>query len=65
MKPYNKGFTMDKIPFMKLSGAGNDFVIINNFAKIVDSTDTEFVQKLCQRRMSVGADGVLLVEKAD
>ena len=56
---------MDKIPFMKLSGAGNDFVIINNFAKIVDSTDTEFVQKLCQRRMSVGADGVLLVEKAD
>ena len=56
---------MDKIPFMKLSGAGNDFVIINNFAKIVDSTDTEFVQKLCQRRMSVGADGVLLVEQAD
>ena len=56
---------MDKIPFMKLSGAGNDFVIINNLAGIVDSTDTEFVQKLCQRRMSVGADGVLLVEKAD
>ena len=56
---------MDKIPFMKFSGAGNDFVIINNFAKIVDSTDTEFVQKLCQRRMSVGADGVLLVEQAD
>ena len=56
---------MNKIPFMKFSGAGNDFVIINNFAKIVDSTDTEFVQKLCQRRMSVGADGVLLVEKAD
>ena len=56
---------MDKIPFMKLSGAGNDFVIINNLAEIVDSTDTDFVKKLCQRRMSVGADGVLLVEKAD
>ena len=56
---------MDKIHFMKLSGAGNDFVIINNLAGIVDSTDTDFVKKLCQRRMSVGADGVLLVEKAD
>ncbi len=56
---------MNKIPFMKLSGAGNDFVIINNFSEIIDSTDINFVTKLCQRRMSVGADGVLLVEKAD
>lgn len=56
---------MDKLPFMKLSGAGNDFIIINNLSGLVDSTDTHFVQKLCQRRMSVGADGVLLVEKAD
>ncbi len=56
---------MKKIPFMKLSGAGNDFVIINNLNSIVDSTDSQFmnfVTKICQRRMSVGADGVLLVE---
>ena len=45
---------MDKIPFMKLSGAGNDFLIINNLAGIVDSTDTNFVTKLCQRRMVGG-----------
>lgn len=53
---------------MKLSGAGNDFVIINNLSKIVDSTDSEFmnfVTKVCQRRMSVGADGVLLVEPTE
>lgn len=56
---------MNKIPFMKFSGAGNDFVIINNLENLVDSTDTNFVQKVCERRMSVGADGVLLVEKAD
>ena len=59
---------MNKIPFMKLSGAGNDFVIVNNMRQIVDSTDTDFVNfvtKVCQRRMSVGADGVLLVEKAE
>ena len=56
---------MNKIPFMKFSGAGNDFVIINNLENLVDSTDTNFVQKVCERRMSVGANGVLLVEKAD
>jgi len=59
---------MNKIPFMKLSGAGNDFVIINNLNRVVDSTDSEFmnfVMKVCQRRMSVGADGVLLVEPID
>lgn len=59
---------MNKIPFMKLSGAGNDFVIINNLNQIVDSTDSEFmnfVTKICQRRMSVGADGVLLVEPTE
>ena len=55
---------MNKIPFMKFSGAGNDFVIINNLENIVDSTNTTFVKKVCARRMSVGADGVLLVEKA-
>ena len=59
---------MNKIPFMKLSGAGNDFVIINNLNRVVDSADSEFmnfVTKICQRRMSVGADGVLLVEPTE
>lgn len=59
---------MNKIPFMKLSGAGNDFVIINNLNGSVDSTKPDFksfVKKVCQRRMSVGADGVLLIEPND
>ena len=52
---------MNKIPFMKLSGAGNDFVIINNLNKVIDSTESDFmsfVTKVCERRMSVGADGI-------
>jgi diaminopimelate epimerase len=56
---------MTKIPFMKLSGAGNDFVIIDNLESIVPYESTDFVAKVCERRMSVGADGVLLVEKSD
>ena len=55
---------MTKIPFMKLSGAGNDFVIIDNREDIVPYENTDFVEKVCQRRMSIGADGVLLVENA-
>ena len=55
---------MVKIPFMKLSGAGNDFVIIDNRESIIPYEDTDFVEKVCQRRMSIGADGVLLVENA-
>ena len=56
---------MANIPFMKLSGAGNDFVIIDNLECIVPYESTDFVAKVCERRMSVGADGILLVEKSD
>lgn len=51
-----------KIPFMKLSGAGNDFVIMDNRDGKLTATP-EFVVKVCARRLSVGADGLLLVEK--
>ena len=50
---------------MKLSGAGNDFVIIENRGGVVPYENTDFVEKVCQRRMSAGADGVLLVENAE
>jgi diaminopimelate epimerase len=50
------------IPFMKMSGAGNDFVVIDNRDGQVDATP-EFISKVCARRLSVGADGLLLVER--
>ena len=56
---------MANIPFMKLSGAGNDFVIIDNLECIVPYESTDFVAKVCERRMSVGADGMLLVESSE
>ena len=34
-----------KIPFMQLSGAGNDFVIIDNRKGVVQYENTDFVQK--------------------
>ena len=57
---------MKKIDFYKMSGSGNDFIIIDNRDKIVDETDLpNFIAKACRRKMSVGADGFILVENTD
>lgn len=57
---------MEKIEFYKMSGSGNDFIIIDNRRKMVDETDlTHFIIKICRRKMSVGADGFILVEDSE
>lgn len=57
---------MDQIPFFKMSGSGNDFILIDNREKLVDESGlSEMINKVCQRKMSVGADGFILVENSD
>lgn len=57
---------MDKIEFYKISGSGNDFIIIDNRNHIIDESDlSNFVAKVCRRKMSAGADGMILVENSD
>ena len=54
------------IVFYKFSGSGNDFIIIDNRNRVVDEINlTHFISKLCRRRMSIGADGLILVENPD
>ena len=56
---------MDSLPFAKMSGSGNDFIIIDNRQGIVPGEDPgRFAAQVCRRRMSVGADGLILVENA-
>lgn len=51
------------IHFQKMSGAGNDFIVIDNRAGIVkENGRRELFEPWCRRRTGVGADGVLLVE---
>jgi diaminopimelate epimerase len=50
-----------KINFSKLSGAGNDFIIIDNRALAIHLTQPQ-INALCTRRTGVGADGLILVE---
>jgi diaminopimelate epimerase len=57
---------MDKIPFFKMSGSGNDFILIDNREKVVEENLlSDMIKKVCRRKMSVGADGFILVEKSD
>jgi diaminopimelate epimerase len=49
--------------FTKMNGAGNDFVLIDNRAGEIH-LDRSQIARLCDRHRGIGADGVLLLEKA-
>ncbi|WP_028323743.1 diaminopimelate epimerase [Desulfatirhabdium butyrativorans] len=56
---------MHNIPFYKMSGAGNDFIIIDNRVPVVDENRlNKLIVGACRRKLSVGADGVILIEKS-
>jgi diaminopimelate epimerase len=48
------------IEFWKMSGAGNDFIMLDNSDRSLDDIlSPEFIRCLCMRGMSVGADGLI------
>ena len=49
--------------FTKMNGAGNDFILIDNRAGDVHLDRNQIVH-LCDRHRGIGADGILLLEKA-
>ncbi len=51
-----------KISFVKLSGTGNDFIAIDNREKVLPADLSHLSRKLCQRKYSIGADGLLILE---
>lgn len=50
-----------RIPFTKMHGAGNDFVVLDGITRPLALTPTQ-VRRLADRRFGVGCDQVLLVE---
>ena len=53
------------LKFWKMNGAGNDFIIINNIEeRLPESAFSAIAAKLCERHLSIGADGLMVVEKA-
>ncbi len=54
---------MAKIPFLKMHGAANDFVVVDHRQPFLAEPLDDLVRHLCDRRRGVGADGLLLVER--
>jgi diaminopimelate epimerase len=53
----------NRIPFYKMSGSGNDFILIDNRAGLIKpEVAAEVSRNLCRRKVSVGADGLILIE---
>ncbi len=52
------------IHFYKYQGAGNDFIIIDNRLQQL-RLNTQQIHFLCDRKMGIGADGLMLLEASD
>ena len=49
--------------FWKMNGAGNDFILLNNLSGTIPETAfPELARTVCERHLSVGADGMMVVE---
>lgn len=52
-----------RIRFLKMTGSGNDFIMIDNRAGLVNADECgDLVRSACRRKLSVGADGLILIE---
>ncbi|MBS9768455.1 MAG: diaminopimelate epimerase, partial [Flavobacteriaceae bacterium] len=54
-----------QIPFHKYQGTGNDFILIDNREQFFDKNAQQIIEKLCHRRLGIGADGLILLENSN
>ena len=55
---------LERQTFYKMCGAGNDFILVDNRDGLLPHPlDPTIVRNLCSRRLSIGADGVITLEK--
>ena len=51
------------LEFVKMSGHGNDFVLVDNRDRKVETADMAgLARAVCRRQLSVGADGIVFIE---
>jgi len=53
------------VPFVKMSGTGNDFIIIDHRKPLLaPEAMADFAAKVCRRKFSAGADGLIFIENS-
>jgi diaminopimelate epimerase len=54
------------IAFLKMTGSGNDFIMVDNrTGRVAEQDMAAFARAFCPRRTSVGADGAIFVAPSD
>ncbi len=52
------------VPFAKMNGSGNDFIVIDNRSGLIDEAALPaFARAVCRRRLGLGADGIVTIEE--
>jgi diaminopimelate epimerase len=54
----------NKIPFIKMHGCGNDFILTDSIY-LENTNIEEFSKKICNRNFGIGADGLIIVYESD
>ena len=49
------------VPFVKMSGAGNDMILVDHRTRMLAGRENDFARQACDRRFGIGADGVILI----
>ena len=51
--------------FYKMTGSGNDFIVFDSRTEpLADARDAAWVERVCSRGTGIGADGVVVIERA-
>lgn len=53
------------IPFHKMHGAGNDFVVVDDRGMTFPSKNKDFLASIGRRRTGIGCDGIILIQPSD
>ncbi len=51
--------------FYKMSGSGNDFVIIDDRKSIFPENDISLINKITSRSTGIGSDGLILIQNSE
>ncbi len=48
-----------------MHGAGNDFIVVDDRARVFPLNDVSFIEKIASRRTGIGCDGILLLQPSE